>query len=66
MKKIIITLITICLLSLVIGVTLNISPQKQVSVLNAAINNVVLYADGLPGDTDTLSGPRIPPVPPIK
>jgi len=75
MKKIIITLSVLLMLVIlggIIGISLNNTQHNNVagqSVLNAALNNLnfgVLYADGLPGDSDTLGGSHRPPPPPIK
>jgi uncharacterized alpha/beta hydrolase family protein len=62
MKKIIITLSVLFMLVIlggIIGISMNNTQHNNVasqSVLNAALDNLnfgVLYADGLPGDTDT-------------
>jgi len=66
MKKITIALTILLIMSGIIGATLNNTQRVHQSPLNAALNNGVLYADGLPGDTDTIRYPQPPPFPPIK
>lgn len=62
----IITITVLCVLSGIIGVSLNNTQPARQSVLNAVMDNGMLYADGLPGDTDTIRYPHPPPDPPIK